>query len=189
MTTTREQFLLEEVISRFPRNQINKAVEVGVGDGNFSAFLCNTTPVREFYGVDPYLKYEDYIDIPERASDFYNTQEGLDALYDLTTYVYECYENATLIRKTSVEAALDFDDESIDLVYIDANHEYEYVKQDLEAWWPKIVQGGVLCGDDYEEAGAIPFGVIQAVDEFALTNNLTVRVGDCWWKQWWIVKE
>jgi hypothetical protein len=189
MSQMREEFLLYEIFTRFHKYHINRMAEIGVGDGNFSMFLAKTIPVAEFYGIDPYLKYDDYTDLPQRAREFYDSQTGLDTLYDMTTYVYEGNENMQLIRKTSVEAAADFEDSFFDVVYIDANHNYEYVKQDLEAWWPKIISGGVLCGDDYEPAGVVDFGVIQAVDEFAEANNLEVNIGDCWWKQWWISKD
>mmetsp|Transcript_53398 Transcript_53398/g.125593 ORF Transcript_53398/g.125593 Transcript_53398/m.125593 type:complete len:158 (+) Transcript_53398:161-634(+) len=74
-----------------------------------------------------------------------------------------------LIRDFSLSAVEDFDDESLDFVYLDAMHEYEFVKKDLIAWWPKVKVGGLFCGHDYKD-GYMPhanFGVLSAVDEFA----------------------
>ncbi|MEX1109122.1 MAG: class I SAM-dependent methyltransferase [Dongiaceae bacterium] len=51
-----------------------------------------------------------------------------------------------------------------DLIYIDAAHQYEEVKLDLDLFWPLVRPGGVMFGDDYDDA--FP-GVIRAVDEFA----------------------
>lgn len=53
----------------------------------------------------------------------------------------------------------------VDLVYVDASHEYEDVARDLRAYWPLVRPGGVLVGDDY--AAEWP-GVMQAVDEFTM---------------------
>ena len=65
-------------------------------------------------------------------------------------------------RMRSVEAAKTEEDGSLDLVFIDGDHKYECVKEDIEAWWPKLKQGGVMLGHDYSVG--LP-GVIQAVDE------------------------
>lgn len=56
-----------------------------------------------------------------------------------------------------------------DLVYIDAAHDYESVKADIEAWLPLLRDGGILCGHDFDvcnNAGEVMFpGVRQAVEE------------------------
>ena len=61
---------------------------------------------------------------------------------------------------TSLEAATRFDSGSCDLVMLDASHDYDSIRDDIAAWWPKVKQRGVLAGDDY----AWP-GVQQAVTE------------------------
>ena len=40
-------------------------------------------------------------------------------------------------------------DESFDFIYVDARYDYPGVKEDLETWWPKLKQGGIMAGDDY----------------------------------------
>lgn len=69
-------------------------------------------------------------------------------------------------------------------VFIDASHDYESVKEDLEGWWPHVLPGGLLCGHDY---GLFP-GVNQAVDEFYETRKTEVLelYVDC--LTWWIPK-
>lgn len=52
-------------------------------------------------------------------------------------------------RTTSVGAANAFEDESLDVVYIDADHKWWSVVQDLAAWWPKLRRGGVMLGHDF----------------------------------------
>ena len=49
-------------------------------------------------------------------------------------------------------APAQFEDASIDFVYIDARHTYDAVMEDLEAWWPKVRPGGIVAGEDYMDA-------------------------------------
>lgn len=80
-----------------------------------------------------------------------------------------------VIRKASVEAASEFEDRSLSFVFIDASHDYENVKKDINAWYSKVKSGGTLAGHDwnYHE-------VMRAVKEFADENKLTINSGGCW---------
>lgn len=66
------------------------------------------------------------------------------------------------------------EEKSVDVVYIDGNHEYEAVSQDIAAFSPKLRAGGILCGHDYVKTWP---GVIRAVDEFVQSGDgrLTMR--------------
>lgn len=72
-----------------------------------------------------------------------------------------------IIRKPSTEAAKDYADNSLDFVFIDADHEYESVVEDINAWHPKVKIGGVLAGHDYHLNHP---GVIRAVNELLKTR-------------------
>lgn len=67
----------------------------------------------------------------------------------------------------SVKAALSFEDGSLDMVLIDTTHEYEGTVKELEAWLPKLKNGGLLWCHDYR--GVYP-GVTRAVDEFEVAG-------------------
>lgn len=58
-------------------------------------------------------------------------------------------KNIVKIRKTSVEAAKDFPDRSLNAVYIDAEHDEESIREDIKVWRPKLKFGGLLCGHDF----------------------------------------
>ena len=56
----------------------------------------------------------------------------------------------TPMKMTSVKACKKFRDNTLDLVFIDADHRYKSIKRDIEIWWPKLKVGGVMCGHDAE---------------------------------------
>ena len=60
-------------------------------------------------------------------------------------------DSITLIIANSVAASRLFADGSLDWVHLDARHDYESVKADIQAWLPKVRRGGWLSGDDYDE--------------------------------------
>ena len=80
-----------------------------------------------------------------------------------------------VINKSSVEAAKEVPDKSLDFVYIDADHSKESVKEDIKAWFPKVKPDGVLGGHDYNK---IEFGVFSAVNEFVKKRNFNLNA-DC----------
>jgi len=82
----------------------------------------------------------------------------------------------TIIQSDSAEAASQFEDLSVDGLYVDAAHEYEPVCRDLEAWIPKVKKGGILSGHDYQHEP-----VKQAVDEAMERNGWTLNtIGNVW---------
>lgn len=94
------------------------------------------------YGVDPWKYYGDY---PHPRG-----QERLDYLFEHSSREVEKYgDHATLIRKTSMEAAQDFEDNSIDFVYIDGHHGFKYVAEDIWEWTKKVRSGGMIAGHDF----------------------------------------
>ena len=78
------------------------------------------------------------------------------------------YENVYKLKKSSVEASKDFEDGSLDLVYIDAAHDYDSVKQDILTWLPKIKKGGFIAGHDYRYDPNI--GVYEAVNDIFVND-------------------
>jgi predicted O-methyltransferase YrrM len=85
-------------------------------------------------------------------------------------------DSINIIKKTTFDASQDFEDGSIDFLFIDADHSYEGVKSDLERWYPKVKSGGIISGHDYFHTD---FGVRKAVDEFFTKNSIIIE-GSCW---------
>lgn len=87
-------------------------------------------------------------------------------------------DKAKIIRKSSVEAAAEIPDGSLDFVFIDADHSYEGCKTDISAWFPKLKPGGLLSGHDYNNVDYPCFGVDKAVDEFSERMGLPMELGE-----------
>jgi hypothetical protein len=113
--------------------------EIGVYKGEFSVKLAQAG--LKLFAVDPWKVYKDF--------DHEKGQKRLDFLYEHSKRALNPYPNATIIRKTSLEAIEDIPDESLDFVYIDANHEFRYIAEDLVEWTKKVRSGGVVSGHDY----------------------------------------
>lgn len=156
-----------------------KVCEVGVWAGETTFHILESCPnIDQYYMVDP-LSYDtncfeyssDNEDFPRRMSN--NTyactmgqgirqQEQLDEMYNNILSGVAKYHKVTFYREGSLDAVKHFENEELDLVFIDAIHLYEAVKKDIAAWLPKVRPGGILCGDDY--TNDFP-GVIKAVKE------------------------
>lgn len=156
---------------------IKIAVEIGTWRGGFAEVMCRRLKPEQFYAVDPFLLYEEYTDKPS-LSDFAN-QDNLNQLADkvaprIAGLLGE--GNSKLLRMKSQDAVTEFADNSIDVVYVDADHKFDPVLADIKAWYQKVKPGGVLCGDDYIKQGYEHFQVIEAVEHFAQQHNLPYAV-------------
>jgi SAM-dependent methyltransferase len=168
--------LLDKIKSHL--GEIGTAIEIGTWRGDFANLMCSKLQPNKFYAVDPFALYEGYTDKPD-VNEF-SSQKNLDALAArVADRIGKMLPEgrSELLRDLSCNAVNQFDDNSVDLVYIDADHKYEPVLADIRAWYAKVKPGGILCGDDYIEGSHIEkFGVIQAVKDFASENNLQFAV-------------
>ncbi len=81
--------------------------------------------------------------------------------------------NATIVRKFSADAAADVPDRSLDFCYIDSNHSYESVLEDLALWSPKVKPAGLIAGHDYRNFTNKPtIHVIEAVQAFTKAQHI-----------------
>lgn len=95
---------------------------------------------------------------------------GVDVENRISKHVIE-NPRFTFVNKTSLEAAQEFNDESLDFVYIDADHSYKSVVEDIQAWKQKVKRGGILSGHDYDSH--FTPDVVKAVEEFFPEVNIT----------------
>jgi len=74
-------------------------------------------------------------------------------------------EYIKVVVSDSISAAKNYEDESLDFVFIDADHSEAAVYSDLCAWYPKIKKNGIIAGHDYDVSGKAT-GVYAAVKRF-----------------------
>lgn len=113
--------------------------EIGVQAGIYSECLMKANPESKLYCIDAWT---------ETSGRGWNKQKEINHFKQQATQRLSGYP-CTIIQKWSVEAAQDFKDESLDFVYIDADHSLTSVMADLNAWVPKVRIGGVISGHDY----------------------------------------
>lgn len=152
-------------------------VEIGVFRGDLSMRLLSAANGIFLYLVDPWREWEldsTYCSTDDRVSRM--SQDEHNRNMQQTLEKIAPYEGRyKVIRKTSADAASEFDDESLDFVFIDADHSYEGCKQDIKLWYPKVKHGGLLSGHDYRDE--MGFGVIKAVDEFVQDTGHKLELG------------
>jgi hypothetical protein len=118
----------------------------------------------ELVCVDPYEPYDELLHSRE-----------CDMLM-ATLALMPWHGRVRILRTSSTEAARCFPwfmRDKLDFVYIDGNHNYNEVRQDIEAWWPLVTANGILAGHDYDHTHP---GVMDAVHEFARDKDVVVRI-------------
>jgi len=164
--------------------------EIGVRVGENAIYILDNFNFKSFSLIDGFNEYID--------TDGLYSQERQDTLFIRLTdligsiSLFKRFENVIQIMKMdSLEAAEIIKDNELDFVYIDANHDYEFIKSDLNAWKNKVKTGGIIGGHDYNYPNT---GIKQAVDEFAEKNKynlniLRVRQGNKMGIEWAIIKK
>lgn len=171
------QDLYSDMVKKFPTN--SHFVEVGVWKGMSACYMAveikNSNKQIKFDCVDTwdYEPIKNIIDLPENM---------FDSLYDIFIKNIEPVKDLiTIKRGLSYEVANQYENNSLDFIFIDAGHDYNSVTKDLTAWYPKLKENGVIAGHDYHNNGSN--AVKSAVDNFFNEENI-IEFGQCWIKKY-----
>ncbi|WP_194848329.1 class I SAM-dependent methyltransferase [Candidatus Neptunochlamydia vexilliferae] len=139
--------------------EVKTIVEIGVFRGKNAQVLREQFPDAHLYLIDPWKPDPHYLQSGSAVSDL---EETYAKAFRRVQTLFADDPKVTLIQKMSHEAAPLVPD-NVDLVFIDANHAYEAIRQDILTWKEKVRPGGILSGHNYGRP-RLP-GVKQAVDE------------------------
>ena len=158
--------------------------EIGTLDGWHALDIMEALSIKKLYLIDPYKAYEDY---SESVGNPRKAQKALNERMRVAKKVLKKYGGKVeFIRKFAEDATEHIEDESLDFLYIDGNHQYEFAKKDIELYYSKIKKGGIIGGYDYTnspETEREHFGVFKAVNEFFKKKKINFYGTD-----WFVVK-
>lgn len=136
----------DDMAKLFAEVGFNEGAEIGVECGLYSEVLLKANPNLHLSCIDPWLAsaYD-----PKAAIHAVDTEQSkYDERYQECVGRLKSY-NADIIRKCSLDALSIFPDESLDFVYIDANHDFPNFINDIHQWGKKVKMGGIVSGHDY----------------------------------------
>lgn len=170
------------------RGLAGSGAEIGVASGIFSRTLLRYSALQTLYSVDswesmPQSRYQDITNgTPRQMKRMFRA-----AKKNLLPFG----SRSVIMRMPSIQAARQFENATLDFVYIDANHAERDVTEDIAAWWPAVKTGGIFAGHDYID-GMLPqgmFGVKTVVDRFVKQQGLRLFITPEKWPSWYVIKE
>jgi hypothetical protein len=129
-------------------------LEVGVYQGESMRQFMESGKFKRYFGVDWWSS-----DFKDPYEEFLKSVVAAEMVFDSVSKKYPVVK----MKMTSEEAVTYFGDNVFDFIYLDGNHNYEFIRHDIDIWWPKVKNGGYFGGHDYSNL-ALP-GVKQAVEE------------------------
>lgn len=152
------------LIGLIAENKFTVGAEIGCANGATTWRLLKYCNGLKLYAVDRWERVNGGADagqpgavVGEAGCEAWDWKRG-EKIFDQQTRLYN--RRLVKLKGDSVEMAEKVKNESLDFIFIDADHRYPAVIKDLAAWVPKLKPGGVLCGHDIH----LP-GVKKAVDE------------------------
>lgn len=149
------EFRYNTLIRLIKENDLKIGVEIGVKRGQNIAKILKECPDFVMHAVDCWDPKLQYINWGKGA------QIVNEKFFNKIWHAHP--KNIVKHKGYSVPVSAEFENESLDLVFIDGDHEYEGCRDDINAWLPKLKTGGFMAGHDYGHE-RFP-GVKKIVDE------------------------
>lgn len=159
----------QTMINSWSRCGFVRGAEIGTREGLFAEALCQAMPDLELICIDPWAAWPEHSDLVQYADPLDCMRQAQDRLAD-----YKC----KLVQARSQDYAPEVPDGALDFIYIDGDHGFDGTMLDLILWSPKVREGGIVAGHDYQYHRYN--GVVPAVN--AYTANHLVH-------EWYITGE
>lgn len=162
-------FHRNDLAQLFAELGFKRGAEIGVAEGNYSEVLLKANPECELLLVDPWHHYSDN---PQGKS-----KEKHEFAYNETLRKVQPYPHAQVCPDYSLNVAENIDDDYLDFAYVDGNHLFDYVIQDLIHWSNKVRSGGIVSGDDYyalDQKRWTGGGVVEAVQAYTNAHRIPI---------------
>jgi len=158
-------------------------VEIGVAGGEHAMSLFKSLNISKIYLIDPYEHYPEYY---EGKLHYGVDQSELQTMEKLAKELLSEYSDKIVWIKEKSSVGINLIKEEVDFVYIDGNHQYEYILEDINNYYPIVKQLGVLGGHDYYNGFQREHdSVVNVVNSFVVEQNLQLRTE---MPDWWIEK-
>ena len=163
----------EQLYQLFAELGYSIGCEIGLEKGKNAQMMFEYIPNLKLYGIDPYKEH------PQCSYKATALSRNWDNGYreDAKRQAQKRMEgkNAIIIEKFSEDAVKDVPDNSLDFVYIDGDHSYDFVMQDMIIWGRKVRKGGIISGHDYYEdknKSSRRAKVTQAVNDYTRVHSI-----------------
>lgn len=170
------------LIKKFKKKPIS-VLEIGTRHGESAKVILKTLNVKKYTVIDPFTTYQDYKNDPANKlmthgdKIYKKTKKELKALCNNLIFLRGFSNNKKFLKNIKRN--------SLDLIFVDGNHEYNYVLEDLRNYFPKLKKEGILIGDDFNSrskkndflnkisGNRKNKGVYEAVVDFSKENKIS----------------
>jgi len=142
---------------------LKKGVEIGTYKGKYAECLTREMPGLDLTCVDAWTAYKGY-------QDYETTDLEQTAYADAQARADRC--GFKLMKAWSLDAVKEFANESLDFVFIDGNHDFRHVVDDVDEWSKKVRKGGIVSGHDFFINHHKRFGVREAIPAWCEANQI-----------------
>jgi SAM-dependent methyltransferase len=157
--------------------------EIGVAHGfNIVYFLDSLPNVKTIIAIDPFVVY-DITGAKQGTPGIFLSQNNADNIREMfVKNIHPYNDRVKFIHASSQDAAADIENNSLDYIFIDGEHSYESVADDLKNYHNKVRPGGIISGHDFSWPG-----VQHAVFEFIADTGIDLKFCDN--DVWYWIKE
>lgn len=146
--------------------------EIGVAEGDYSEILLKANPECELLLVDPWAAYDGNAQNKTREKHEYAARE--------TERKTSGYMGVKMVAEYSMDAVRNVPDGFLDFVYLDANHSYPFIMEDIINWTRKVRSGGIVALDDIYKLDEARWGAGPMEAIFDYTRAMRIN-------PWWLI--